>query len=516
VSYTEPVEPRLSIVAAWRWWIIPASLTLLLALIFQDPFAGDWDALDYTILAIKGHPSSMLFGRMLFIYTNHLLWSIAHTLFNLPTEYAYLLFKYAVIVQSPIAIVACWTLAYELTRNLRVSTIASLLISLSPFFVTYSGQAMTEIPSILLFAVALTIHIRGIRERRVWLIFIGASLLGLSVNIREVGAIVHAPWLLVGPLVYGWRLGKREILITITACLLFCLSAFGPFAYWFFMNVNGYQAEWYGWAESMRIESARHPVTIYNLLKLLLFFLLTSPLVLLTFPHALKNEWQNVRVSPLFAIALIGFIGNLSLFFNYSTAINPRYLLTGLPTIAPLVAKYLWHITSSRIEPYKRALTIVVLIISTLAVSTGYVIYHFTWRTIRSHGYTKDYISRLRMLPHDAVVMAGTQTVSVTFWRGIGTGNWTTISKGAGWPGPQLIAVIQSHLREGRRVFLDADPHFWPLQGWHLEETKQLIEIEDHFRFKHVSETIYEIKDLQDTTARDRPELQRLLIQKAL
>src|SRR5215471_551105 len=43
----------------WRWWLGPAAASLILALIFVDPFIGDWDGLDYTVLAVHGRPSSM-------------------------------------------------------------------------------------------------------------------------------------------------------------------------------------------------------------------------------------------------------------------------------------------------------------------------------------------------------------------------------------------------------------------------------------------------------------------------
>src|ERR1043165_91914 len=100
-------EPK-SLLAAWRWWIVPALVALTLALIFGDPFIGDWDGLDYTLASIKGSPSSMALGRSLFIYTNHAAWVVGHSLFGLSTENAYLLFKYMVVAESPLAIIACW------------------------------------------------------------------------------------------------------------------------------------------------------------------------------------------------------------------------------------------------------------------------------------------------------------------------------------------------------------------------------------------------------------------------
>ena len=91
----------------WRWWLPVALLALALAVIFADPFAGDWDALDYTVLAVQGRPSTMLFGRMLFLFTNHLAYRVAHAAFGLPPENAYLLIKYMVVGQSPLAVTAC-------------------------------------------------------------------------------------------------------------------------------------------------------------------------------------------------------------------------------------------------------------------------------------------------------------------------------------------------------------------------------------------------------------------------
>ena len=46
-----------------------ASFVLILK--FVDPFIGDWDGLDYTILSLRGYPSSMALGRGLFIFFVH-------------------------------------------------------------------------------------------------------------------------------------------------------------------------------------------------------------------------------------------------------------------------------------------------------------------------------------------------------------------------------------------------------------------------------------------------------------
>jgi hypothetical protein len=75
-----------------RWWAPPALIGLALVLYFVDPFIGDWDGMDYTMLSIEGYPSSMALGRNLFIFSNHFLFVVARDLFHVQPENAYLIF----------------------------------------------------------------------------------------------------------------------------------------------------------------------------------------------------------------------------------------------------------------------------------------------------------------------------------------------------------------------------------------------------------------------------------------
>src|SRR6266849_2457749 len=149
--------------SAWRWWLPPAIVSLVLILTFVDPFIGDWDALEYTVSAVRGYPSSMALGRGLFIFYNHALYLAAHSIFNLSPQRAYLLFKYVVVVQGPMTVIACWMLARDLSGSRAAATIAALLLAFSPMFVVYSGQVMTDVPALFLITVALVIHLRGLQ-----------------------------------------------------------------------------------------------------------------------------------------------------------------------------------------------------------------------------------------------------------------------------------------------------------------------------------------------------------------
>jgi hypothetical protein len=507
-----------SLTYAWRWWLPPAIVALVLILIFVDPFIGDWDALEYTVSALRGRPSSMALGRSLFIFYNYAIYVVAHAILNVPPQHAYLLFKYAVVAQGVLTVIASWILARDLSAyrptnlglsNFHSATVAALLIAFSPVFVIYGGQVMTDVPAMLLLTVALVVHLRGIRQRRTLPIVIGAALLGAGMNLRETVGL-YGFWLVLAPFVCGWKLRPRDVTVIVLSCLIFLLFAFGGFAYWFLAD-PGYRAAWRGWRESMRVESMRHPASIRNVVPWLAFFFATSPLILLTLPFAFVSEWRRRRLSPVLLLALLGLLANLLLLFNYSTSIGWRYLLTGLPALAPLGADFMVRTVMMRFGSARAALIMVTTVIVIIAVAFGVFLWPLKNAQVQVRAAAKEYNAQLRRLPRDAVMIAGAQTVAVMYWRGLGEGDWEVIGPGAGWPESRLASVIEDYLARGQRVFLDVDSRWWQPCGWHVPEIQEMVTLESRFRFRRVTPTIYEIRPARDPTAIDNPDLKKLL-----
>lgn len=500
--------PPLSFWAAWRWWLPPALLALALTLYFVDPFIGDWDGIDYTMLSLAGYPSSMALGRNLFIFGNHALYGLVHALFGVAPESAYLVFKYAVVAQTPLAVIACWVLARDVSASIYSATLAALFVVFSPIFVLYGGQVMTDVPSVLLLAIALIIHLRGIQQHRVALVIVGAALLGLGVNLRETMAF-YLPWLALAPFILGWKLKRRELGFVAMSLMAFLLLALGWFGYWFLTDPN-YREVWHGWRESMVQESTRHPVNLSNAVPYLMYFFISAPLVLLAFPFAAVNEWRRRRLSPLLLLGLMGLAADLLLYLNYSTAVNWRYFLTGLPALAPLSANYLigklTRLWGSAPIAFASCVVALLLMAAIFTVWIRPASHEFIQRRAMSKGYRE----QLLKVPRDAVMISGAQTIAVTYWKAIGAGDWNTIGTGGGWPA-DLVRAIEDHLAAGRRVFLDADPRWWLPCGWQRDEIPAIVALQQRFRFQKVSETIYEIRPATDGTARDVPDLQRLL-----
>jgi len=451
----------------------------------------------------------MALGRNLFIFTNHGLFVVARALFGLEPESAYLLFKYAVVAQAPLAAIACWILARDLSGSLYTATTAAMLIVFSPVFVLYGGQVMTDVPSVLLIATALIIHLRGVREKKFWMVLIGAAVMGLGVNLRETIGL-YASWLVLAPFAMGWKFRRREVLCVVASCVVFVLLAFGWFAYWFITDEN-YRFIWHGWRESMRDESARHPVTIANLVPYVMYYFISAPLVFLTLLFAPVLEWRKRGMTPMLLLWLVAFGANLLLFFNYSTTVNWRYFLTGLPGLVPLGAYWLLRIAQARLGSQRRAFTACVVVILVLAVTFVLLVRPVTYEFIERRAMSKEYKHRLEAVPLDAIMISGAQTIAVNYWASIGSGRWKTIGTGGGWPGDRLYSIIENHLEHRRRVFIDTDSRWWVPCGWQRDEIPMIVDLEKHFSFRHVEDTIYEISWQGDPSAQDHPNLSRLL-----
>lgn len=498
-----------SFLRAYRFWLPPALVALVLTLIYLNPFIGDWDGLDYTVFSLRGVPSSMALGRSLFTIFNHGLYTLAHALFGVQPAQAYLLFKYAVVIQTPLAVIVCWVLARDLTGSIYSATIAALLVALSPMLVIYGGQVMTDVPSVLFSAAALAVHLRGVQRRRFWLILAGAALLGLGVNLRETVGL-YVAWLVIAPFAGGWKLDRRTLAVLAGSLVFFFVFAFGIFAVWFASD-SVYRADWHIWLSSMQSESARHPIGIANLRPFFIYFFMSAPLILVALPIAAWREWRERGRTLTLTAAAIGLFANAMLFFNYSTTINWRYFLTGVPALAPLVGDYFVRSQTERLGSKRRGFVTALVGVALVAGLMGLLIRPAGSEYFNRLALAKTYNARLNLMPRDAVVIAGSQTVAVNYWRGIGAGEWDAIGVGAGWPQGKLESKIAEYLKSGRRVFLDTDDRWWQPCSWHLTEIDELAKIDTRFHFRQVAPTVFEIRPLDDDSATDQPHLENLL-----
>ena len=173
----------------------------------------------------------------------------------------------------------------------------------------------------------------------------------------------------------------------------------------------------------------------------------------MSLPFALWNEWRLRKLSPLLLLGIMGVVADLLLYLNYSTAVNWRYFLTGLPAIAPLSANFLLH----RLTPlFRSARLAFVTCIAALLIFAGIftlLIRPASQQFIERRAMSKEYRQQLANVPRDAVMISGSQTIAVTYWKAIGAGDWETIGTGGGWPGDNFVPLIENYLKDNKRVF---------------------------------------------------------------
>ncbi|MGH9927846.1 MAG: hypothetical protein ACREA9_01325, partial [Pyrinomonadaceae bacterium] len=276
-----------------------------------------------------------------------------------------------------------------------------------------------------------------------------------------------------------------------------------------------YRLIWFGWRESMSQEMARHPVTLRNLRPYLAYFFVSAPFLLLSLPLALWNAfWNDCRerkLSPMLLLGAMGLLSDLLLYFNYSTAVNWRYFLTGLPAIAPVSANFLIRVLTRRLGSARLAFATCVAVVLALAALFSLMIRPASQVFVERRAMSKEYRHQLANVPRDAVMISGSQTIAVTYWRAIGAGDWKTIGTGGGWPGDNLVPLIESYLKENRRVFVDSDLRWWLPCGWQRDEIPAIVNLQERFSFHRVTDTIYELRPRGEQGATDSPKLERLL-----
>jgi hypothetical protein len=177
----------------------------------------------------------------------------------------------------------------------------------------------------------------------------------------------------------------------------------------------------------------------------------------------------------------------------------------------PLGGVWLIHVGEKKLGNKQRALFASSGVILLFAIVFFIAVRPISFEFIQRRAMSRDYKQRLESVPPDAIMISGAQTIAVHYWATIGDRKWQTIGTGGGWPGDKLFSTVESHLDQGRRVFIDADPRWWLPCSWQRDEIPTIVELEDHFSFRQVTDTIYELRPAGDPTAQDHPNLKLLL-----
>ncbi|MFM8394312.1 MAG: glycosyltransferase family 39 protein [Acidobacteriota bacterium] len=434
------------------WW---------LAWKFQDPYISDWDGFDYTASVVRGLPSPLGLGRALFIGYNHLLWKLLHHLHLLRQEDAYLILRYGSILLSGPAVAGIYALTNELTQRRLAAFFAGILMATSPFFITYSGRSMSEIPGIFLLSWSLWGLVHSLKLRKIPLVLISAALIGLSANVREI-AIFYLPFIpfaiyltgmtgLTGLMGHRWRLG-------VTALAIAGLTALSGMLFWIMQRGFLYWNEVATWYRLSAQERRLHPVTIQNFSLFSDYAYDCSVAVVILVPLVFALLWPRKKLRPLLILGMLGLLADIVMLINHDLSVNPRYLLTGMIGLVPVCG---WGLADIYDRSPWRALVLTCGLAVLSLANFVQISPQYYWQA-RNAAATAAYLERIRDFPWNSGFIVGARSPLINFYAAIeAQPSWKTISPGAGWPDDKLDEAIDDLLLAGRVVYVDFDPELW-------------------------------------------------------
>ena len=469
----------------WLCWLPLVLLSWWLAWRMQDPFISDWDGFDYTAQAVEGVPTALGLGRALFLGYNHWLWRGAQRWLQWPAAEAYLVLRYAVIAQTGFAVIGFYALFKELAAQRLAAFLSTLLIVASPYFIIYSGRAMSEIPGLLWMSWALWWLTRSARRGRVNQFVCAAVLLGLSANLREFAVFYFPAILLIG------RVARVSWLRCITASALAMLAACGGMIFWAWRDGVNYinaVAQWYGLSGK---ERQLNPVTRQNVYWLFRYAFDNSAVVTLVSVPALAWLAAQRKHYALLWLGICGLLADAALVMNHDLAVNPRYLLTGLLGLAAVVG---WALAEWMRQFKWRAAP---LLCGLLILTQGS--YHHVARELYQQNWAawaaRDYYDGIRDLPWHAAFIVGSRTPLIHFYAGVGAHRyWAVIAPGSGWPDEKLDDRIADLMMAGRAVYVDFNPELWQTGAREKSRERAGLEhIKASYELEHLRHQFYRI-----------------------
>jgi len=444
---------------------------------------------------VQHQPSTLGLGRALFLGYNSLLWEMAHRWLGLAPENAYLALRYAVIAQAGAAIVGVYALGKELSASRLAAFCGALIVSLSPYYIIYSGRAMSEIPGLLALAWSLWFMARSLRTGKTGHFLIAAALVGLSANIREF-AFFYLPFIPIAARIYRgrWRTGFVAFAIAV-------VCAFAGMIFWKLYD-DLYWTSVVNWYRLSAAERRVHPVTSANLRFFADYAFNCSVVIAVLTPFALFWLWSRPRFRALLALGLVGLVANLTLLANHDLAVNPRYLMTGMVglaaacgwCLAELIKRY--HLWASP------------LLLGLIVLTKGSYnhmakeLYDQQW----SARAARDYVAKVVDLPWNSAFIVGARTPLIHFLAGVkARPYWLAITPGAPWPDDRLGEAIQDFFYAGRSVYVDFDPEIWQKGAREVSrEAAGLEMIKREYKLEHIRDSFYRIIE-RNTDLTDQP-----------
>ena len=446
----------------------------VLAVIFSNPFMGQWDSFDYVTKALRHQVSDLAFGRPLFLGIIRVAWEGAQPL-GVSQEHAFRVAQGVVWVFAIFGL-ACFYYCVKRIGGVRLALLGVAWLATTPMYVAYSGMVMTEVPSLACLLAAVALLLLWQRSRRLSQLVLSALLFAAGIQIREqlITAAAVFPLMILLDRGLTWR---QRITAVLLHTGIYILGVLAVLALVMRMDPEFWRRV-QGWAAVL-------PIRTHGLGKQLLYLLgfafVNGGLSLL----GLLLTWRRwAKVAPVRALVSgMALLPLLTLLPNADLRIQPRYELIAVPAFVLAALVGLKLMQAEEKSPARRILLGVVLL-GHLSFFVGgmAVLVRFNRLSLERKARVE---TLLASAPRNAAFVGGAYTPILGFYQQSGIRpDWDVIRSGWEWNRESLPERINRELVANRRVFYLSDARVWDyLRG----EQADVEALRSKFRFVRVA-----------------------------
>ncbi len=472
------------------------------AMAFRSDGLTDWDSWDYAAQAVTGQSSELLLGRWWFIAVMRCAYLAGRAVFDVGLADAFLPMQTASSLMMAGAVVAGMAWTYRLTRSDAAEILFAAIVVPASTIGIYASAVMTESMTLLTLSLAMLLWemARANPPRAALLALAAGACFGVAVDVREPAALLFA-WPVVSCLVD--RGTNRWRLLAIMAAGAIVALGIGVWGAWaWFAAPQGYWANIVQWTRDMAAERRRYSVQLAENAKFLLAYcvaaapvgtLLAAPGLVWAFRRERRLFWMGAATLP-FA---------LSMLMNHDLPVNGRHPLALAWMLVPVSAGALagWLVDAAG-GRYRLRLAATVL--GVLAAGGG--VLAGSWSTLEKHYFPyvdchQRAYEALRKLPADSVVIAGPGTPVAQYLLRIGAKNFTIVRSCWEWPGKNLPAVLEGHVKSGRPVFANLSEDDWKRSQRLDVEWSQLRQAVTGYQVRQVVGSMFHVRKAMAATA---------------
>lgn len=448
----------------------------------QAEFLTDWDSYLYTYGGLKFEPISLASGRWLMTGFLGVVWRVVNDVRAVPVDSAWAVFSWTTMGFAVLnAGLFFWLGLRWSDRNGAI--VATAIFISSPMVGLYGSAVMTETYAMTCLLGSLLILPGGVRS--IWRVAVAGILFGAGCTIREPMVLlgVVPVWLMVRG-TPGVTRRVMGVVIFVGMVLLVILLNF-----WLVWTFADHWGEIYkSWSMGMARERMQMGHTVWklvlrNLLCLVVWLLVFSPIVVLTIPDQIRTMRKKKRVwgVPVLAGVLLYCAGQVA---NHSLIFNPRFVIFVGAFLCLPAGLAIWERMPEKLRnPY--------------GIGAGVILIHLAglsmfWGGLESYYYEKSRSAKetyqtLGEAAESAVFIPGKLTPVVEFYRQVYSCDWKILYGGWDFSDKEVIQAIEQSRGDGRAVYV-VEERYWGEKPY--RET-QYVALENVWnRYRHYASSV--------------------------